>query len=144
MLHHELALAALALAVTLVVGDGLNQTGWWTFMVLWAMRQSAKLNVFLGVRNLGERLLPAHLDYLQSYFRRRRINALFPLSLLASVAAAVLLWQAALQAGTDPHRATALSLIGSLLVLGIVEHVFMLLPLPADALWRWGLRSRTA
>lgn len=142
VLHHELALALLALAVTVAVADGPNQTGWWTFIVLWAMRQSAKLNVFLGVRNLGERLLPAHLSYLQTYFRRRRLNALFPVSMLASTVAAVLLWQAASADGRGAHEVAALSLLGSLLVLGIVEHVFMLLPLPTDALWRWGLRSR--
>ncbi len=142
VLHHELALAVLALAVTLAVGDGPNQTGWWTFVVLWTMRQSAKLNIFLGVRNLGERLLPPHLAYLQSYFRRRAVNALFPVSLLASIVAAVLLWQAAAAVGASPHEVAALSLLGSLLVLGIVEHVFMVMPLPADALWNWGLRSR--
>ena len=36
------------------------------------MRQSAKLNVFLGVRNLSEEFLPQHLHYLQSYFTRSR------------------------------------------------------------------------
>ena len=33
------------------------------------MRQSAKLNLFLGVRNLGVEFLPQHLRYLQSFFR---------------------------------------------------------------------------
>ena len=42
-----------------------------TFLVLWVMRTSAKLNLFLGVRNLSEEFLPPHLSYLQSYFRRR-------------------------------------------------------------------------
>ena len=31
-----------------------NQVGIWTFMVLWWMHMSAKLNVFLGVRNLND------------------------------------------------------------------------------------------
>jgi putative photosynthetic complex assembly protein 2 len=57
-------------------GDGANQVGWWTFLSLWVMRQSAKLNVFLGVRNLGENFLPEHLAYLKSYFQRRPMNVL--------------------------------------------------------------------
>jgi putative photosynthetic complex assembly protein 2 len=36
------------------------------------MRQSAKLNVFLGVRNLNEQFLPPHLAYLGSFFARSR------------------------------------------------------------------------
>ena len=31
---------------------------------------------------------------------------------------------------------------GTLLTLAILEHWFMVLPLPSDALWKWGLRSR--
>src|SRR5512139_1326052 len=53
VLYHEFALLVLAIAVLACVGDGANRTGLWTYLVLWAMRQSAKLNVFLGVRNLG-------------------------------------------------------------------------------------------
>jgi putative photosynthetic complex assembly protein 2 len=41
-----------------------NQVGTGTFAVLWVMRISAKLNLFLGVRNLSEELLPPHLAYL--------------------------------------------------------------------------------
>ena len=48
------------------------------------MRESAKLNLFLGVRNLSEEFLPAHLAYLQSYFRRRSMNMLFPFSVTVS------------------------------------------------------------
>ena len=39
------------------------------------MRQSAKLNVFLGVRNLNADFLPDHLKYLQTYFVRAPMNA---------------------------------------------------------------------
>ena len=56
--HHELALVILGVAVWLATKDGENQVGFYTFLILWAMRQSAKLNVFLGVRNLNEDFLP--------------------------------------------------------------------------------------
>jgi len=142
ILHHEMATAALGLALVLGVGFGVNRTGVWTYLVLWAMRQSAKLNLFLGVRNLGERLLPDHLRYLESYFTRRRMNPLFPFSIVASAAAALVVWQRAAAAEPGSGAATGWVLVGTLLLLAIVEHLFMILPLPADALWRWGLRSR--
>ena len=50
------------------VGAGTNRYGLWTFLVLWIMRQSAKLNLFFGVPNLGEQYLPAHLQEALSYF----------------------------------------------------------------------------
>ena len=53
----------------------------WTFMPLWLMRTSAKLNVFLGGINLGEEFLPPHLRYLLSFMARRPMNVLMPLSL---------------------------------------------------------------
>ncbi|MBC8058613.1 MAG: DUF3623 domain-containing protein, partial [Rhizobiales bacterium] len=59
--HHEIALLVLAASVLALTWGEPNQTGWWTFAVLWAMRQSAKLNVFLGVRNVGENFLPPHI-----------------------------------------------------------------------------------
>jgi putative photosynthetic complex assembly protein 2 len=64
--HHELALLVLGAAVALVTWGGTNLIGLWTFIILWAMRQSAKLNVFLGVLNLNEKFLPVHLKYIHT------------------------------------------------------------------------------
>lgn len=144
ILHHEMATAALAVALVVGVGGGANRTGIWTYVVLWTMRQSAKLNLFLGVRNLSEQLLPEHLRYFASYFARRRMNPLFPFSLLASGTAAFVVWHRAASAEPGSGAETGWVLVGTLLALAIVEHLFMVLPLPADALWRWGLRSRRA
>ena len=144
LLHHELALIVLALAVLAVTWGGATPTGLAAFMIFWVMRQSAKLNVFLGVRNLSEDFLPAHLKYLQTYFKRAPMNALFPVSVVASSWIAVLLWQAAAAHGVSAFEATALTFSGTLLSLAILEHCFMVLPLPSQALWNWGLRSRTA
>jgi putative photosynthetic complex assembly protein 2 len=146
VLYHELALIVLAIAVWACVGDGANRTGWWTFLALWGMRQSAKLNVFLGVRNLGENFLPDHLAYLKTYFQRRPMNVLFPFSVTISTATAVAVWWSLLEAGS-PHAggaAVGLALVGSLLALGALEHWLLVLPLPTEALWRWGLRSHAA
>lgn len=140
--HHELALVLLAVAVLAVTWDAPNQTGWWTFLVLWTMRQSAKLNIFLGVRNLNESFLPPHLLYLQTYFTRRRLNALFPWSVLVSTVVAVPLWQAALASGASPFEVAQYALVASLLSLAVLEHWFLVLPMPSEWLWKWGLRSR--
>ena len=142
LLHHELALMVLCIAVVAVTWGGTNPTGIATFMIFWVMRQSAKLNVFLGVRNLSEAFLPPHLKYLQTYFKRAPMNALFPVSVAVSSWLAVLLWQAAAAHGVSAFEATALTFSGTLLSLAILEHWFMVLPLPSQALWNWGLRSR--
>ena len=144
LLHHELALIVLGLAVVAITWGGANPTGVSTFMIFWVMRQSAKLNIFLGVRNCSENFLPRHLKYLQSYFRQAPMNALFPVSVIASSWLAVLLWQAATAHGVTAFEATALTFSGTLLSLAILEHWFMVLPLPSQALWNWGLRSRAA
>ena len=144
VLHHELALVLLAGAVLLATWGAPNQTGWWTFVILWTMRQSAKLNVFLGVRNLNEGFLPPHLKYLQTYFTRKPMNALFPVSIALSTLLVIPLWQQALRPGASEFAVTSLTLQASLLTLAIVEHWFLVLPLPFEALWKWGLRSREA
>ena len=64
ILYHELSIIGCACAVFAATWDGANQVGTWTFVVLWSMRVSAKLNLFLGVRNLSEEFLPPHLAYL--------------------------------------------------------------------------------
>ncbi|RYY68125.1 MAG: DUF3623 domain-containing protein [Comamonadaceae bacterium] len=143
LLHHEAALLALGAAVVLLTWGGSNMAGPVMFAIFWVMRQSAKLNVFLGVRNLGENFLPMHLRYLHTYFRRRPMNALFPVSVALSTWLAVLIWQAATVDGVSPFDATLLTFAGTLLSLAILEHWFMVLPLPSEALWAWGLRSRT-
>ncbi|WP_088278666.1 putative photosynthetic complex assembly protein PuhE [Ideonella sp. A 288] len=141
VLYHELALIVLAVAVLACVGDGTNRVGVWTYFALWAMRQSAKLNVFLGVRNLGESFLPEHLAYLKSYFQRRPMNVLFPISVTVATAAAVAVWWRLIDGGAGAHDTAALALVGTLVALGALEHWLLVLPLPTEALWRWGLRS---
>lgn len=142
VLHHELALLLLAAAVFGLSWNQPNQTGWWTFAVLWAMRQSAKLNVFLGVRNLGENFLPAHLQYLKSYFTRKAMNPLLPISVIVASVIVVPIWQATSVTGASGFEVTSYALVGSLLSLAILEHLLLVLPLPSEALWKFALRSR--
>jgi putative photosynthetic complex assembly protein 2 len=124
------------------LGDSPNQTGWWTYLVLWVMRQSAKLNVFLGVRNLNEEILPPHLKYLQTYFTQRPMNLLFPFSVTISTVAALWLWQAVGQADMSTHEAAALVFAATMLSLAVLEHWLLVVPMPSQALWSWGFASR--
>ena len=82
-LWHELAIVATAALLAWLTWGAANTTALITFVVLWLMRWSAKLNIFLGVRNLHQEFWPDHLSYLGSYVGRRAANALFPLSMLA-------------------------------------------------------------
>lgn len=144
ILWHELVIAASGLFIIAISWGAANQVGTWTFCVLWVMRTSAKLNLFLGVRNLSEEFLPTHLAYMESFFRRRAMNMLFPFSLVGSCAVLGLLAMRTLEANLPEGQVVGGMLVLSLLFLAIVEHLLLVLPLPTTALWRWALRQRAA
>lgn len=136
VIHHELALLAAGGVLCLLTLGGTNRLGLWTFLVLWVMRLSAKLNLFLGVRNLGLELLPAHMRYLGTYFRQRALNPLLPLSVASGTLATTALVLLARGAATE-GSATGLVLLATLAGLATLEHLFLVLPLRSDGLWRW-------
>lgn len=142
ILHHELGLLATGIGLALLTHGEPNRLAFWTFVVLWTMRLSAKLNVFLGVRNLSESFLPEHLVYLQTYFRRKPMNPLFPFSVTLATVAASLIWRSALTDAETPAEATRQVFLATLLTLAVLEHWFLVLPIPAETLWAWGLQSR--
>jgi putative photosynthetic complex assembly protein 2 len=139
---HELTIVATAAVIVALTWGAPNQVGLWTFCVLWAMRQSSKFNVFAGVLNLNEQFLPVHLRYLSSYMRRRPMNLFFPLSVTAACVALGWLVQRAAAAGTDAFHAAGLTFVATMLALAILEHWFLILPLPFAELWSWALRVR--
>lgn len=143
ILWHELALLALASSIAWLTWHQPNTVALWTFAVLWVMRLSAKLNVFLGVPNLYESFLPIHLRYMASYFRRRPSNSFFASSVIAGTLATAAVWSEATSVNASPYQAVAAALVASLLSLAVLEHWFMVLRLPTEQLWRWGLRSRS-
>jgi len=142
ILWHELAILASGALIAAITWDAANTVGMATFAVLWVMRISAKLNVFLGVRNLSIEFLPPHLAYLASFFRRRAMNLLFPLSVTASTVVAAWMVLEALAAAPGGAYATGQLLVVTLLVLAILEHWLMVLPFNPTALWRWAMRDR--
>lgn len=138
--YHELALFATAGLVFAVTVGAPNQLGLWTFVALLVLRQSAKVNLFLGVRTLNDELLPQQVDFLRSYFTRKPINALFPFSVTLATAAAAILAVTAI--GAKSQFATLdCSLLAVLVALGALEHWFMVLPMPVVDLWRWSVRA---
>ncbi len=141
-LHHELAILATGVGVLWACWGTPNQVGLWTFMVLWGMRLSAKLNVYLGVLNLGEAFLPAHLTYLLSFMSRRRMNWLMPVSLAGGVLVTVWLVHRARQPGLAPAGFASLVFLVTMLALAVLEHALLVLPLPFTALWGWWLRAK--
>jgi len=138
-LYHEIAIIATAgLLIALTWGQP-NLFGLWTFLVLWGMHVSAKLNVFLGVRNLNEEFIPKHLSYLTAFFRQRPMNLLFPFSVTAATIITTLLVQKSIAPGADTFTAVGYTLLATMMALAVIEHWFMILPIPAEALWRWSL-----
>lgn len=145
VLWHELAILGSGAVIVAATWRQPNQVGAATFAVLWVMRISAKLNVFLGVRNLSLSLLPPHLKYLGSYFRRRPMNRLFPFAVSAATAVAALVIADALSFAPGSAPFAGSLLVATLLVLAIVEHWLLVLPIDATALWHWALQhSRRA
>jgi len=140
-IYHEIKILLTAGVMLLVCFEEANPLALWSFLTLWAMHQSAKLNVFLGVPNLSEDFLPDHLMFLRSFLTRRPMNLLFPLSVtVATVTAAWMIGQAA-AADAGSYEQTADTFLATLLVVGVLEHWFLVLPLPTAALWEWGLKT---
>jgi putative photosynthetic complex assembly protein 2 len=141
IIYHECALIVTGLCVVAFTWDAANQVGALTFAVLWAMRLSAKLNLFLGVRNLYEKFLPDHLKHLESYFKKSAMNLLFPVSVTAASVVAAILWNNAIN-NTNAFDITRDTLLATLLTLAVIEHWFLVLPVPAEAMWNWALGGR--
>jgi len=141
ILWHEIGIIAVGAAIVAITWGAPNQVGTATFTVLWVMRTSAKLNLYFGVRNLSEQFLPAHLAYMESFFRRRAMNLLFPVSVSAATAVCALMVMQAIDAPPGSAAAVGTALVATMLALAVLEHWLLVLPLDTTALWRWALRE---
>jgi putative photosynthetic complex assembly protein 2 len=140
VIHHEVAKAATLVVMVALTWKAPNQVGTWTFLVLWVMRLSAQFNVFLGVRNLSDEFIPKHLRYLLSYFRKARFNPLMPISIVVGCVVVFMLGVQAIAPEASTFVLVGRTLIGTLLALAVIEHLFLALPVPDAVLWRWVLR----
>lgn len=141
-LYHEIAILLCGMALVALSWDQPNRIGLWTYLVLWWMHTSAKLNLFFGAPNLSEELLPAHLRYLVTYMRRRPMNLFFPISVTASTVVTVTIAQQAL-ASSSSFELVGYTILATLMSLAVLEHWFLVAPLHANALWSWGVKDST-
>ena len=142
IIWHELGILVSGVAIIALTWNAANQIGTLTFLVLWVMRISAKLNLYFGVRNLSEEFLPAHLTYMGSYFRKRAMNGFLPFSIAAASLVLAGLMTLAFSAGVTRAESVGYGLVSAMLAMAILEHFLLVLPLPSTALWRWALRGR--
>jgi hypothetical protein len=77
---HEIALLVTAVFLWFVLADAPNTFGLATFGLLWGMRISAKLLIFLGARHAISGLMPPGIVHLKTYFQHWTDNPLFPAS----------------------------------------------------------------
>lgn len=144
VIHHELAIAATAILLFAVTWGGVNLTAPLTFLLLFVLRLSAKFNLFFGVPNLSDEVFPEHLAYLKSYFRKARCNPLFPFSIALGCGLAAWAWTSADRAPADSGTAVGATLLAGFAMLGVIEHLFLVLPLRDAMLWRWASSTDAA
>ena len=141
---HELVIVIGAVVLFAMLQGSANQVALSTYLVLWWMHLSGKLNVHFGVPNLSEEFLPDRMRYLETYMRRAPMNLLFPVSVTLSTLITAHYAVSAADAPAGSFAAVADTLLASLMALAILEHWLLVLPLPAMALWQWSLSSRNA
>ena len=144
VIHHELAIAATAIALAALTWGQPNQAAPLTFLLLFVLRLSAKFNLYFGVPNLSDEVFPAHLAYLKSYFRVARLNALFPFSIALGVAIVMWGWSVGHAASSTAGEAATAMLVTGLAALGVVEHLFLVLPLRDAKMWSWASSNNKA
>ncbi len=143
VIYHEAAIVAGGVAIWAISLGDANRTALWTYLILWGMRVSAKLNLFAGVRNVSERFLPPHLAYLGGFFHQRPMNALMPISISLGSVLGVILVQRAGSPDAGAYLTTQYVLLATMVILGVIEHWFLVVPVPFEELWSWYLRARS-
>ncbi len=135
---HEALLALTTIALVLWTQAEPNTFGLWTFVILFFARVSAKLNLFFGVPRIHTEFLPKPLAHLASHFRHAPMNGVFPISITA-LSFATACWMERAVASTSDAHLIGFTLLSALTLLALLEHWFMVLPLPDQKLWRWML-----
>jgi putative photosynthetic complex assembly protein 2 len=142
VMHHEVALALTALLLISLSWDAPNQIGATVFVLMFGLRLSSKINLFVGVPNTTTEMLPPHLGYLKTYFGTNRMTGLLALSILAILALSWWFAALAIAAPVGSAQMVGASLLFTLCVLGALEHVFLALPFRDGMLWGWALPVR--
>lgn len=139
VMHHEVALALTALLLISLSWDVPNQIGATVFVLMFAMRLTSKINLFVGVPNSSVEMLPDHLAYLKSYFGPNRMTALLVASMIGIALTSAWFASLALAAPAGSAEMVGASLLFTLSLLGVIEHLFLSLPFRDGMLWGWAL-----
>ncbi len=141
LIHHEIALAMTAALLLSLAAVTANPTGALAFALLLIFRLSSKLNIYWGVPNMSDELLPRHLEYLKTYFGPKRMRPMLPLSIALISGLAVYFLITAINASA-PHETVQAALLCCLSFLAALEHIFLAIPFRDSALWQWALDAR--
>jgi putative photosynthetic complex assembly protein 2 len=124
--------------------DAPNQIGATVFVLMFAMRLISKINLFVGVPNSTSEMLPEQLAYLKTYFGRNRMTVLLAVSIAAIAATTAWFASLALAAPVGSAEMVGASLLTTLSLLGVLEHLFLALPFRDGMLWGWAYPQRKA
>lgn len=139
--HHEILLLAGLAFVLLTMSGAQNTIAVWTYAILFFARISAKLNLFFGVPRINFEFLPRPLQHLKTHMTKGPITAFFPISVTV-LTFAVACFAQLLLTSQNTIEATGFALLTSLSALALLEHWFMVIPLPDAKLWRWMLPAQ--
>lgn len=111
-------------ATCALVWRSANRVALWSLLVFFGTLQTAKLNVFFGVRNASVEWLPQQLSHLSRFFGPSRNSSLLTVTIIGL---ASLCWIFANRARRAPlpFARHANAMIALLLGLAVVEHIFL-------------------
>lgn len=138
---HEIAILITVLMLWFALSDAANLYGLAAFGLLWVMRISAKMLIFLGAPHAVSELMPSGIAHLKSHFRTDRTTPLFPILLALATGVFVVLVVGAARANDD-HDVVGHTLLATFMALAILEHLILVLPVSDTALWRWAVAKR--
>ena len=144
VMHHEVALAVTALLLISLSWNAPNQIGATVFVLMFGMRLISKINLFVGVPNSTSEMLPEQLAYLKTYFGPSRMTLLLAASIAAIAGVTVWFASLALAAPVGSAEMVGASLLTTLALLGVLEHLFLALPFRDGMLWGWAFPRRGA
>ncbi len=136
--HHEILLLLGLVTVVALNGATENTAGLWTYAILFIARIAAKLNLFYGVPRINLEFVPSTLTHVKSHMRQGRVTFAFPIA-ITLLTFATGCFAERLIAAEDPGAQVKFALLTAISGLALLEHWFMVLPLPDARLWRWML-----
>lgn len=118
-----IGVVALAL-IGMLLRRKINRIAFLTFAVFFGTLQTAKLNVFMGVKNASVDWLPEHLAGLSQYFGPSQNSLLLPVTIVAITVCFVGATKKS-RTATEPFVKHGYAMVAFLLALAVLEHVML-------------------